>query len=145
MVTVRISEHTVKVAKVKSGSQDRVEVTEVELSVKDDKVTNVKLKVGVAVELFSCSTIHNNSQVTVNVVPHQFAHEAVHDEDEHPLQAVKQSEEVCHHQGPLFLKEEATKYPHPTQHTQLSYSRQHETPTKKNTKRRVRKRAIILI
>lgn len=131
--------------RLKSGAQDRVEVTEVELSVNEDKVTNVNFKVGVAIELFSCSTIHNNSQVTVNVVPHQFAHEAVHDEDEHPLQAVKQSEEVCHHQGALFLKEEATKYPHPTQYTQLSYSRQHETPTKKNTKRRVRKRAIILI
>jgi len=52
----------------------------------------------------------------------------VHDEDERPLEAVEDGEEVQHDLSSFFLEEEAAENPHPSKNTQLSHCGHRETP-----------------
>lgn len=50
--------------------------------------------------------------------PYLLRQQAVHDEEQRPLQAVEESENVCLHQG-LLPKQEGPKHPHQAQYTHL--------------------------
>lgn len=50
--------------------------------------------------------------------PYLLGQQAVHDEEQRPLQAVEESENVCHRQG-LPPKQEGPKHPHQAQYTHL--------------------------
>lgn len=50
--------------------------------------------------------------------PYLLRQQAVHDEEQRPLQTVEESENVCLHQG-LLPKQEGPKHPHQAQYTHL--------------------------
>lgn len=52
----------------------------------------------------------------------------MHDEDERPLEAVEDGEEVQHDFSLVLLEEEAAENPHPSKNTQLSHCGYCETP-----------------
>lgn len=52
------------------------------------------------------------------LLSHLFRQQAVHDEDQRPLQAVENSEDVCYHCAALF-KQEGPKHPHQSQYAHL--------------------------
>lgn len=50
--------------------------------------------------------------------PYLLRQQAVHDEEQRPLQAVEESENVCLHQG-VLSKQEGPKHPHQAQYAHL--------------------------
>lgn len=70
---------------------------------------------------------HSHKQTAI-LHSHLFRQQAVHDEDQRPLKAVEDDEEVQHDLSAVFLEEEEAENPRSSKNTQLSHCGRQKTP-----------------